>query len=237
MIHDSEIAGQIQVPGYITGALASPRRPADDRERDETRKIGPLLAFFGVKPGQHVADLMASRGYIAVLLAEIVGPTGKVYAQNSAQLLARFKGDPPIAKRIHETGLSNLVEIVAELEEPGLPAGQLDMVFSMLFYHDTVWVGTDRARMNAAIFRALKPGGIFAVVDHDTLPGAGTSAAKDLHRIDRQVVIDEATAAGFQLAAETDLLANPGDPRDILVFDKSIRDHSHKFALKFRKPA
>ncbi|MEO8445658.1 MAG: methyltransferase domain-containing protein [Gammaproteobacteria bacterium] len=227
---------EIRVPDYITTALASPRRPADERERDELRKMGPLMAFFDVKPGQQVADLMASRGYVAGVLAEIVGEGGRVYAQNSVQLLARFKGDPPIARRIRDTGVTNLMEIVAELEDPGLPAGQLDAVFSVMFYHDSVWVGTDRARMNAAIFRALKPGGIFAVVDHDALPGAGTSVAKDLHRIERQVVVDEATAAGFTLDAATDLLANPADPKDVLVFDKSIKDHSDRFVLRFRKP-
>ena len=227
----------IRVPDYITAALANPRRPAEDRERDEVRQISRLMAFFGVKPGQQVADLMASRGYIAGVLSEIVGEGGKVYAQNSAQLLARFKGNPPIAKRIRETGVTNMVEIVAELEDPGLPAGQLDAVFSFMFYHDSVWVGTDRARMNTAIFRSLKPGGIFAVVDHDALPGAGTSVARDLHRIERQVVYDEATAAGFRLDAETDLLANPADPKNILVFDKTIKDHSDRFVLRFRKPA
>lgn len=230
-------ASEIQVPEWVSTALASPRRGADEKARDDVRKIGQLMAFFGVAPGQKVADLMASRGYIAVLLAEIVGEKGKVYAHNSAQLLARFKGEPPIEKRIRETGLTNLVEIISELDNPGLPEGELDAVFSMMFYHDSVWVGTDRARMNAAIFRSLKPGGIFAVVDHDALPGAGTTAAKDLHRIERQVVVDEATAAGFVLDAETDLLANPDDPRTMLVFDKSIKDHSHKFALRFRKPA
>jgi predicted methyltransferase len=227
----------ISVPAYVHAALAQPSRPAEDRERDAQRRIGELMTFFEVKPGQKVADLMASRGYIAGVLCGIVGETGRVYAQNSSQLLARFKGEPPIAKRVRETGVTNLFEVIAELEDPGLPHGELDAVFSFMFYHDSVWVGTDRARMNAAIFKALKPGGIFAVVDHDTLPGAGTSVAKDLHRIERQVVVDEATAAGFRLEDETDLFANPADPRNILVFDKSIKDHSHRFVLKFRKPA
>ena len=232
------ISGQsIQIPEYVTAGLASPRRPSEDRDRDELRRIGPLLAFFGVRPGQHVADLMASRGYVAGLLAEIVGEHGRVYAQNSAQLLARFKGAPPIASRIRETGVTNLVEIVAELEDPGLPVGQLDGVFSFMFYHDSIWVGTDRARMNTAVFHALKPGGIFGVVDHDAVPGAGAGVARDLHRVERSLVIDEVTAAGFRLEDETDLLANPADPRNVLVFDKSIKDHSDKFALKFRKPA
>ena len=223
------------VPDYIRNALDSPNRPDTDKERDEIRKIAELMEFFAVQPGQRVADLMASRGYIAGLLAEIVGSEGIVFAQNSEALLKRFKGQDPTAERIAQFDLSNMVAITIELEELKFPE-PLDAIFSFMFYHDTVWVGTDRARMNAAIFRALKPGGTFAVVDHHTAPGAGVSQAQDLHRIERQVVIDEVTTAGFELEDETALLENPDDPLDAMVFDKSIKDHTHKFVLKFRKP-
>jgi predicted methyltransferase len=224
------------LPDYIRDAVDSPRRPDVDKERDEIRKIAQLMVFFDIQPGQRVADLMASRGYIAGLLAEIVGEDGIVYSQNSAALLNRFKGKNPITKRIETHGLTNMVAVTAELEEIGFPE-PLDVMFSFMYYHDTVWVGTDRARMNAAIFQALKPGGIFAVVDHHTKPGAGVGQAQELHRIERSVVVDEVTAAGFELEDESDLLENPDDPLDVMVFDKSIKDHTHKFVLKFRKPA
>jgi predicted methyltransferase len=223
-------------PGYIGDALESPRRPEADKGRDEIRKIAALMDFFDVRPGQRVADLMASRGYIAGLLAEIVGDDGIVYAQNSEALLKRFKGEDPIAARIEEFGLSNVVSVTAELEEIAFPE-PIDTAFSFMFYHDSVWVGADRPRMNAAIFAALKPGGTFAVVDHDTVPGAGVSRAQDLHRVERQVVVDEVTAAGFELTDESDLLKNPDDPMDAMVFDKSIKDQTNKFVLKFRRPA
>ncbi|MEO7386220.1 MAG: methyltransferase domain-containing protein [Gammaproteobacteria bacterium] len=225
------------IPDEIRRALVSPRRSDDDRRRDEPRHIGALLAFFGIGPGMRVADLMASRGYLAGTLAEVVGETGQVYAQNSPRMVARFKGADPVAQRIAEHGLTNVVSIICELEDLRLPAGSLDTVFSFMFYHDTVWVGTDRAAMNASVFSALKPGGIFAVIDHHAPAGTGVSLAEAKHRIERRVVVDEVTAAGFTLADETDILENPDDPLDVLVFDKTVRDRTHKFALKFQKPA
>ena len=226
----------LTVPDNIREALNSPRRPDTDKALDEIRRIADLMTFFDIQPGQRVADLMASRGYIAGLLAEIVGDGGIVYAQNSQALLNRFKGKNPLVERIENSGMTNIVPVTTELEEIEFPE-PLDAAFSFMFYHDTVWVGTDRARMNAAVYTSLKPGGRFAVVDHHTAPGAGTGQAKDLHRIERQVVVDEVTAAGFELEDESTLLENPDDPLDAMVFDKSIKDRTHKFVLKFRKPA
>ena len=229
------MTNDLTVPDNIREALNSPRRPDTDKALDEIRRIADLMAFFDIRPGQRVADLMASRGYIAGLLAEIVGDAGIVYAQNSQALLNRFKGKNPLVERIENSGLTNIVPVTTELEEIEFPE-PLDAALSFMFYHDTVWVGTDRAQMNTAIYTSLKPGGTFALVDHHTVAGAGTSQAKDLHRIERQVVVDEVTAAGFELEDESTLLENQDDRLDAMVFDKSIKDHTHKFVLKFRKP-
>ena len=227
---------EIPVPGFVLAALASPRRSQEDRDRDAVRRLDELLTYVGVRPGWQVADLMASRGYVAAALAALVGDTGKVYAHNSPALLARFKGDNPIDARIRDQGIRNLFSLVAELEAPGLPVGQLDAVFSVMFYHDTVWVGTDRSAMNKAVFAALKPGGIYAVVDHHAPPGTGIGHARDLHRIDRETVTAEVAAAGFELSDESDFLENPDDPLTVMVHDKTVRDVTSKFVLKFVKP-
>lgn len=226
------IVTSVPVPDFISSALANDRRPADDRERDERRRLAELLAFLGIEPGMIVADLMASRGYLSAALAEVVGPGGRVYAQNSAQLLARFKGGNPVAER----GLANVVPVVCELEALELPQSGCDLVLASLFYHDSVWVGTDRAAMNAAVYRALRPGGCYCVVDHDAPAGSGVTLARSHHRIERATVIDEVCAAGFSLRDESALLANDGDPMTTPVFDKSIRDRTNRFVLRFAKP-
>jgi len=109
----------------------------------------------------------------------------------------------------------------------------------VLFYHDTVWLGTDRARMNAAVFKALEPGGIYGVIDHSTRPGAGTSEAKSLHRIEESVVVGEIEKAGFVLEASAAFMRNPADARDWNASPTAAgerRGTADRFVLKFRKP-
>ena len=95
----------------------------------------------------------------------------------------------------------------------------------------------DVAAFNRAVFAALKPGGVFVVLDHAALPGSGLSATDTLHRIDPETVKQEVEAAGFVLDGESKVLANPADPKDKKIFDPSIRGRTDQFLLRFRKPA
>ena len=92
------------------------------------------------------------------------------------------------------------------------------------------------ARVNAAVFRALKPGGLYVVIDHHAVAGAPLSAADTVHRIDSAAVKREVQAAGFVLDGESDILANTADPLTASVFDASIRGRTSQFMLRFRKP-
>jgi predicted methyltransferase len=90
--------------------------------------------------------------------------------------------------------------------------------------------------MNAAIHAALKPGGIYAVVDHSAAEGAGLNAVKTLHRIEESVLREEIEAAGFELAGEADFLRNAGDTRDWSASPSAAGDKrgtSDRFVLKF----
>ena len=112
-------------------------------------------------------------------------------------------------------------------------------VLIVLFYHDTVWLETDRARMNAAVFAALKSGGVYGVIDHSTRPGAGTSETKTLHRIEQSVVVSEIEKAGFILEAAADFMRNPADSRDWNASPSAAgerRGTADRYVLKFRKP-
>ena len=108
----------------------------------------------------------------------------------------------------------------------------------MLFYHDFEWMGVDRAAHNAAIFRALRPGGVYVLVDHSAKEGAGTSGSQTLHRIEEAVLRKELEAAGFQLVEEASFLRNPNDTRDwnALPWQGERDELSDRFVLKFRKP-
>ena len=135
------------------------------------------------------------------------------------------------AERANMTHFSSTIETFGEHVD-----GPLDAVFMVLFYHDTGWDGTDRAAMNAEAFEALRPGGVYIVIDHHAVEGSGLSVVESLHRIEEASVIGEVTAAGFVLDGSSDMLANDGDSREISPFDPSIRRQTDRFVLRFRKP-
>jgi predicted methyltransferase len=217
----------------------APDRLESDRALDAGRHSAALLEFVGVQPGMRVAELLAGRGYTTELLARAVGPLGVVYGHNVRFVLERFV-EQPWSERLARPVNRNVVRVDRELDEPLPPeATNLDAVLSNVIYHDTVWLGADRAKMNAAIFRALEPGGVYVILDSSAKPGTGVSDAQTLHRIDEQTVRAEVLAAGFQLEAESGVWRNPEDPRDWDASPKAAgerRGTSDRFALKFVKP-
>ena len=110
----------------------------------------------------------------------------------------------------------------------------LDLVTLMFNYHDLGWMGVDRAQLNAAVFRALKPGGLYVVADHAGRPGTGISEAGTLHRIEEAFLRKEVEATGFKVVAEGNFLRNPNDPRDKNTPDPPMP--KDEFVLKFAKP-
>lgn len=212
-------------PNY-SGVLTNPDRPANERELDAARKPNEVLAFYGVKSGDRVADLGAGRGYYTAILSEIVGPTGIVYTQNPNsrdEINQRWKSPKFANVRVADGGFDKLT----------LPRdGSLDFVLIHLSYHD---VAIElRPAMNKAVLAALKRGGIYAVVDHSAKDGSGNEAIKTLHRIDKLQVIKEVTEAGFKLTKEGDMLRKPDDKRDFNV--NKERNKDDRFVLAFEKP-
>lgn len=228
---------QSQIPKYITDAVNSPDRPAADKARDVSRKPAQVMTFFGIKPGMKVADLWAAGGYTTELLARIVGPTGKVYSQN-IPFPEKFKdAEKQWKARTSEPGLSNVVEVMKPFDSPDLlpvPPGSLDAVLINLNYHDLVARNFDRAKVNAAVFKALKPGGIYGTVDNSAQPGSGARDADTLHRIDEQYEINEIEKAGFRLVADSNIFRNSKDPRTQPFW--KMNHQQDRFMLKFVKP-
>jgi len=219
--------------------VAAPDRSAADRALDAGRHPAEMLAVFDIRPGLRVAELGAGGGYTSELLARMVGPKCRVYGQNPKFVLERF-AEKPWSERLAKPVNASIVRVDREFDDPLPPeAKNLDAVLIVLFYHDTVWLGTDRARMNAAAFAALKSGGIYGVIDHSALAGAGTSVTKTLHRIEESVVVAEIEKAGFKLDATADFMRNPADARDWNDSPSAAaerRGTSDRFVLKFRKP-
>ena len=214
-------------------------RSDTDRALDGGRHPAELLKFFGVSPGMKVAELGAGGGYTSELLARAVGSSGRVYAQNPRFILEKY-AEKPWSERLQKPVMANVVRVDREFDEPLPPeAKDLDLVVDVLFYHDTVWLGVDRERMNRAIFAALKPGGIYGIVDHSARVGAGLSEVKTLHRIEESVLKAEVTKVGFQLASEGSFLKSPSDTLDWSTSPSTAgekRGTSDRFVLAFKKP-
>lgn len=218
-------------------ALADPVRPAADRARDEARKPGELLAFAEISPGEAVGDFVMGGGYFTRVLSAAVGPNGRVEAFQPAEFIA-FRAAYGEEQRNTVGALPNAVAITGPFAAPAFTR-PLDTIVTIQNFHDLYLkpfpAGTG-AKASAALFAALKPGGVLVVVDHSAVPGSGTRDADTLHRIDKAAVIEALTAAGFKLEAEAPLYARPEDPRSANVFDPAIRGKTDQFALRFRKP-
>ena len=221
--------------------VEAPDRMPEDRALDGGRKPVETLEFLRLKPGMKVAELGAGAGYSTELLARSVAPDGVVYAQNPDLFIQRFlKTRWP--DRLARPAMKNVVRVDREFDDPLPPEAKgLDLVLINVIYHDTTYLEVDRGKMNRAVFDALKPGGVYVVVDSSAKPGTGTSDSKTLHRIDEQTVRAEVEQAGFRLDGQGDFLRNPQDARD---WDSSPgaaaqagrRGQSDRFALRFVKP-
>jgi predicted methyltransferase len=229
------------VPANIAAAVKDGARPAADRQRDADRKPGETLAVAGVKSGMVVADLIPGGGYFTRLFSVAVGPKGHVYAvtpprpaDTPADTPDYSAGAKAAAADPHYTNISLLVQSVKSLSLPA-PA---DLVFTAQNYHDVHNVpDIDIAAFNKSVFDALKPGGVYLVIDHVAEAGSGLRDTTKLHRIDPAVVKSEVTAAGFVLESQSKLLNQSADDHTLTVFDPKIRGKTDQFLFKFRKPA
>jgi predicted methyltransferase len=224
---------------FYQEVVAADDRDEADRELDGGRRPAEMLRFFGIGPGMRVAEISAGGGYTAELLARTVGPEGKVYAQNSPFVLKRFAAAPWKA-RMKKPVMKNVVRLDRNFDEALPPeVKNLDAVLVVLFYHDFVWQKVDRERLNEMVYDALKPGGIYGIVDHSALDGRGLRDVEKLHRIEEGTLRAEVEKAGFELVATGEFLRNPADTRDWNASPRTAgkkRGTSDRFVHKYVKP-
>lgn len=225
----------------IVAAVADAKRPAEAVKLDESRKPAEVLDFFGLKPGMQAADIMTGSGYWAEIMADVVGPKGKVTALEPSQ----FYNDPEEQKAW--TALTQRRPDINFVRYPfeafTAAPDSFDFVIINLSYHDLYWESekykiprTDPAAFLKTLYAAVKPGGIVGIVDHVGPAGDTRETVEKLHRIDPATVKADFAAAGFRLEKESPLLANPADDHSKLVFDPSIRGKTDRFVYRFRKP-
>jgi predicted methyltransferase len=220
-----------KIPGYIRKAVESKSRPEAHTARDANRKPAELLALSGVKPRDRVIEFASFGQYFTTLVSDIVGKKGMVYMYDLPYTEARSGAASKAFVAAHPNARYELVDYnTVELPQ------NIDVVFNVLYYHDLPLNKIDTANLNARIFKSLKPGGVFFIVDHNAEAGSGMRDTQKLHRIDPAIIKQELLAAGFELVEESKLLAYPTDNHTQMVFSPGLRGMTDQSVFKFRKP-
>jgi len=227
-------------PANITAAVASTARTPDNVKLDESRKPTEVLRFFGLRRGMQVLDLFGANKYWSEIIAPAIGPSGHVTVWEPTQF---YKGDAPKEFDAFAARQKNVSLISSPFEAPNLPSNKFDFAMLNLNYHDTYWQSEKYGipRMDPSAFlktlnAAMKRGGIVGVIDHVANPNKDTRAMVEAeHRIDPEVVKRDFRRAGFALVGTSNLLRNPKDEHNLLVFDPHIRGKTDRFIFKFRK--
>ena len=225
------------LPANIAAAAKDPAR-TEQAKVDAVRHGPEILAFAGVQPEAKVVDLIPGGGYWTGLFSASVGSSGHVYAIWPAEYV-KVDGDEVKPYREVAAKYAN----VSILEQPaaGFAAPEkVDLVFTAQNYHDypDKFMGkVDPVAFDKAVYKALKPGGVFLVIDHQAEPGSGMRDTDTLHRIEGAIVKKQAAEAGFVFDGQSKVLRNPADDHKKAVFDKSIRGKTDQFVYRFRKPA
>jgi predicted methyltransferase len=224
----------------IDRALSDPLRPADQVKLDGARKPGQLMQFAHLKPGDRVADFMPGNAYFTRIMSVVVGAEGRVYAFLPAEQLANCSPREVAGTRAleHDPGYAN-VSVLSDASTNFRAPEKLDMIWTAQNYHDlhdTFMGPADVAALNKRFFDALKPGGVYMVIDHAAELGSGVRDTESLHRIDPRRLRREIEAAGFVLDAHSEVLRNPRDDHKLSVFDPGVRGHTDQVVYRFRKP-
>ena len=224
-------------PDPVAAALASPTRPDADKARDAARKPAELMAFAGIKPGQKVVDFIMGGGYLTRVIAGTVGARGVVYAYQPGEFVA-FRAQYGTDQDTVASAYANVKPLRTSFGALDIPA-PVDVVITVQNYHDMhlkPFPADTAAKVDAVLFKALKPGGTLIVVDHVAAAGSGTEAPDKLHRIDPALARAEIEKAGFKFDGELNLWRQSGDPHTANVFAPEIRGKTDQFAYRFRKP-
>jgi predicted methyltransferase len=224
-------AARAAADAAIQAAIDSGERSAEMKERDPARMPAQVLAMSGIAPGDHVIEIAGFGQYYTTLLSAIVGPQGKVDVFDLPYTEA-FGGE---AAHAFAGSHPNTEYNVIDYNEAEFP-DDVDVVFNILYYHDLGPQEIDTATMNAKLFESLKSGGAYVIVDHKAEDGSGWRDAGTIHRMGVETIVDEVTAAGFELEIDSDLLANPDDPRTEMVFSPGTRGATDRALFVFRKP-
>lgn len=237
----------------LVAAIADPARKESNRARDRYRHPLETLAFFGVRPDQTVVEIWPSAGWYSEILAPLVREKGVYYGATQPPGKYREATEKLVAADPARFGKVRLTIL-----EPGKPSeiappGSADVVLTFRNVHNLLAAGDAAAATAFADFyRALKPGGVLGIVDHRLPEDRDPALEKTSGYVKRSTVLRLANAAGFKLAGESEVNANPKDsanwPKGVWTLPPALREgdadrakylaigESDRMTLKFVKP-
>ncbi len=217
----------------LTQALASADRSDADKALDAGRKPVQVLDYLGLEEGMTVLDIMSGGGWYTEVLSHAVGPTGKVYMQNGPAALARGTTEATVTARV-EGRLTNVERVNKDIGELGLAPNSIDFAITNLNFHDVYNANPDAAQaMLMAVKEVIKPGAVFAIIDHAGTPGADNAA---LHRVPKDAVIAAARQAGLTVVeSDSQVLHVPTDNHTQTPFAADLERNTDRFIIKLTK--
>jgi predicted methyltransferase len=237
----------------LATAIADPARSEADRARDKYRHPAETLAFFGVKPGQTVVEYQPAAGWYAQILAPMLRGNGRYVPLAAGTPQAQENLSKLIAANGARFGSPTPASIDIKAGTSSVPAGSADVVLTFRNVHNMLMAGDEvPPKAFAAFFAMLKPGGTLGVVDHRLPESMDGALQKTSGYMKRSTIIGYATAAGFRLAGESAVNANPKDtheyPKGVWTLPPTYREgdadraryaaigESDRLTLKFVKP-
>ena len=223
----------------LAKAVADAGRPEADRARDADRKPAEVIALTGMHQGAKIAEMLPGGGYFTRIFSKLVGPSGVVYAWVPMPAPGAAPGGRDMAAPMRALGADpNYSNVKVAALDPAVPLPEkVDLVWTSLNYHDMRnRPDADLAPTNKMVFDALKPGGLYVVIDHAADKGTPTTVSSGLHRIDAELVKQDVQAVGFKLVQDSDLLRHAADDHSKPTRETE-RGKTDQFMLVFQKPA
>lgn len=226
-------------PSLNAAALLAPDgRLPNDAADDAARKPGEVLQFAGIAAGQTVFEMEAGGGYYTELLSKAVGTSGHVTMQAPKEFESFYKKG--LEPRLKDNRLANVTVSWSPFDKLDAKDGTVDVATWFLGPHELYFKQPgfpkglgDPVKVYTEVYRILKPGGYFVVMDHAAAVGAKPEESGDkLHRIDPAQVRAGLTKAGFKIEEESTLLANPGDPHTVAAIDPSMHFKTDQFLFR-----
>lgn len=227
-----------EIDAKVEAALATEARPQMDRDRDRNRRPLDTLHFFGMKDDMRVLELIPGGGWYTRVLASVLAENGKLYVALGTGRISEGVLTEPGFEQVE------LLETTDNLHRPEgsrtyvmedfeFGVSGLDMAVTFRNLHN--FDADSRARMNSQVFKALKRGGLYGIIDH-TARHMQRPNHENRRRLDPVLVIKEMLDQGFEFVDFTDLHYRADDELVYEVGRRSVSGNTDRFTLLFRKP-